>query len=457
MEAVLVIAGIVAIVWGAVVFLRGGLIGGCLAVLLAGCCFGHAWFHVSMAPIPLTLDRVLWCLLLVQYVVWRRLGWADPKPLTKAEIVLLTFFAALLVSTLSHDWRIANNRPLSQFVFMWLMPLGLYWVARQMPLGERAILVWFGCLTALGLYLAVTAIAETQQLWWLVYPSYIGSAEFPEFLGRGRGPLLNPAGSGMFQGICLGALLLWWPRAGRAGRLAIVAGSLLLAVGIYCTLTRSVWIGAALGLCIVLGLTLPRQWRIPLVAGALLVASLVAVTQWERIVAFKRDQALDADAAAESVELRPLLAVVAWKMFLDRPLLGCGFGQYQEVSGDYTSDRTSQLVLEKARTYIQHNVVLSLLTETGLVGAGLFVTLLAMWTHGAWGLWQSPTAPLWIRQQGLLFLALMGNYGANAMFHDVSLIAMVNMLLFFSAGVTMALGNLGATGAQQPVSSLNRV
>jgi O-antigen ligase len=126
-------------------------------------------------------------------------------------------------------------------------------------------------------------------------------------------------------------------------------------------------------------------------------------------------------------------------MFLDRPLLGCGFGQYKEIDVDYLSNRTVDLQLFRARPYHQHNVLLALLTEIGLIGSGLFVTLLACWTRDAWRLWNHRQSPLLVRQQGLLFLALMVAYVVNGMFHDLAIIPMVHMLLFFMAGVTAAL------------------
>jgi hypothetical protein len=69
----------------------------------------------------------------------------------------------------------------------------------------------------------------------------------------------------------------------------------------------------------------------------------------------------------------------------------------------------------------------------------LIPPLLIVWGRGAWRLWRTPNAPLWARQQGLLFLAFLGGYLPNAMFHDLSIIPMVNMLLFFLAGVTESL------------------
>jgi len=207
-------------------------------------------------------------------------------------------------------------------------------------------------------------------------------------------------------------------------------------VGIFCTLTRSVWLGTALGALTIVTLRVPRRWRAPLLGGVLLCGAVVVATQWDRIVAFKRDRALGAHEAAESIKLRPILARVAWNMFLDWPLFGCGYGQYPVAQIDYLSDHTTDLPLGKARPYVQHNVFLALLTETGLVGMGLFVAVLGFWIADASRLWQCGTAGEGARGQGLFFLAMMGYYLANAMFQDLSLMPQANMLLFFLAGLT---------------------
>ena len=66
MEALAVIAGVVVVAWAAVVLLRGGLPGGCLAVLLAATCFGIDFYKVELGPLPLTADRLLLVLLVAQ-------------------------------------------------------------------------------------------------------------------------------------------------------------------------------------------------------------------------------------------------------------------------------------------------------------------------------------------------------------------------------------------------------
>jgi O-antigen ligase len=175
-------------------------------------------------------------------------------------------------------------------------------------------------------------------------------------------------------------------------------------------------------------------------------------TSWERVVSFKRDKQLTAEETGDSARLRPMLATIAWKMVLDRPLWGCGFGQYADEQAPYAADRTADMPLEKARPYPQHNAFLALLTETGLAGMALYAAVLVLWLRTAWRLWRSGAGPLWVRQQGLFFLVLLAFYLPNAMFHNPNFTPGLNMLLFFLAGVTEGLRAHGDPGyaAERP-------
>jgi len=442
MHALLLIAAVVALVWGAVVLVRGGLLGGCLAVMLAGMCFSLPFVKLPLGPLPLSIDRVLLLVLIAQYALYRRWGRTEGQPLGKAEIVLCALIAVMVLRTFTADWRASAYQPLAWLILYYLMPFCIYWIARQVPPSKRGILTLFGCLAVFGAYLAITVVAEKYHVWWLLLPRYIATTAVAgdmEFVGRGRGPLLHPIGSGAALAICACGTLMWWPRLGRRGKLVLVGLTLLGCLGLYCTLTRSVWLGGMLGLAIVVGLALPWNWRLPLLVGGTLLVALLAVTQWEHLVRFKRDRDLTAQHTADSVSLRPVLAVVAWKMFLDRPLVGCGYAQYKTEHLNYLANRSSGVPLEKARGYIPHNVLFSLLTETGLVGLGLFIGLVALWGRDAWLIWRTPSAPLWARQQALLFLAVLAVYFTNGMFHDISVIPMANMTLFFTAGITAGL------------------
>jgi O-antigen ligase len=193
--------------------------------------------------------------------------------------------------------------------------------------------------------------------------------------------------------------------------------------------------GVGAGMMLVVGLSLPRHWRLPLGMCVLMAGAMVVVAKSDSLLSFKRDKNLSASEANESAKLRPIFMYVAWQMFKDRPFFGAGFQHYREAAAPYLSDRSTELELEKVRPYIQHNVFLSQLTEIGVLGLGLFLMTLGLWTRDAWQLWTNQELPLWRRECGLLFLAVLANYVVNGMFHEVSVIPMVHMLLFFAAGM----------------------
>ena len=378
------------------------------------------------------------------------------------------------------------------------MPGAVYWIARQTKWSERAAMVLLGSFALFGIYLAITSFAEYFQTWWLVFPPYITASALKgtsEFVGRGARTALAPdrqrhpaghvlrqpaavvaaAGDGV-SGSGKGDRHLWparpfgerkrgqAPFAGTALRVLRTKGACPLfrrpvpfsagqppfpplaadrrgrcgARGHRRYADPQRLDGRRLAVALAVGLALPWRWRLPLLAGGLAAAGLLAAVQWDNLVEFKRDKALEADKTAESVELRPVMATVAWQMFRDRPLFGCGYNQYGTEHLNYVSDRSTDLPLERARGYIPHNVALSVLTETGLVGLGLFAATLGLWGRDAWRLWHNVNRPLWARQLGLLFLTALGAYVINGMFHDVSVVPMANMTLFFLAGVTAA-------------------
>ncbi|MDP6555230.1 MAG: O-antigen ligase family protein [Pirellulaceae bacterium] len=435
MVAILFIGGIVALVWSVLALRHGGMLTGCLAVIFVGSCFGHAFFHVSVGPLPITFDRLMLAGLLVVFAVSYRTSLVDAKPLALADWALGSLLLVLTISTLTHDWQIDGSQPAATLLFFYGLPMAIYWLARQAQLDRHHLHLLLGFFAVFGLYLACTAIAEKQQIWSLVFPRYIASLDHEEFFGRGRGPFLNPIGCGLYMTCGLVSWLFAWPHLQRFGRAAILASAAVIVVGIYCTLTRSVWLGMGLGIVLVTGLSVPKSWRVPLFVSLAIAGTSLLAIMGSSLSSFKRDKHVSVHEMRESTKLRPILATVAWRMFQDRPFLGHGFGQYKQIDMDYLRDPTSNLPLEKARPYVQHNVFLALLTETGLVGLTLYLTMMGLWTRSAWQVWSCSRRSLAERQMGLLMLVILASHVSNGMFHDVSIIAMSNMLLFLIAGV----------------------
>jgi O-antigen ligase len=210
---------------------------------------------------------------------------------------------------------------------------------------------------------------------------------------------------------------------------------LVLLLGVYATLTRSAWLGAASVFAIVALVYAPRWVRVLGLISVVFLGGIAISGAKDQLIRLKRDKNLTAADAEKSIQLRPLLAVIAYEMFKDQPIIGHGFGHYFEHNDAYHSDRTYNMPLEQARTYAQHNVLLSVLVDTGLIGLSLFVSWLVMLLSIGWRLTRQRTLRPETRWVGLLFLGTTLAYLCNGMFQDVLIIPMVHMFLFFLAGV----------------------
>ena len=147
-----------------------------------------------------------------------------------------------------------------------------------------------------------------------------------------------------------------------------------------------------------------------------------------------------ATEARTSADMRASFAYVSWQMFLDRPILGFGFGQFYREKLPYLSDHSTPLQLELIRDFIHHNTYLSLLTETGLVGLGLYLAILIAWARRGWRLTRSDN-PAWVRAHGVLLLGALATYAVQMLFHEVSYTTLDNSLLFLLAGIAVGLGS----------------
>ena len=222
-------------------------------------------------------------------------------------------------------------------------------------------------LVIIGLYLGVTAIFEVVGPHALVFPKFIMDPNVGIQFGRARGPFTESEADGLAMCQCGFAAAFAVTRLpGKWKPLSVLTVG-LCAVGILLTLTRSVWIGSALGIAAVCLLTPAlRKLLIPLaISFGVFIVVVLAVLPSVRSDASARagttrslwDRQNTNDAAVRIVE--------------QHPLTGVGWVRFLSVSEDY---------VRQARTYpitninIEvHNVTLGRAAELGLPGAGLWV------------------------------------------------------------------------------------
>jgi O-antigen ligase len=207
-------------------------------------------------------------------------------------------------------------------------------------------------------------------------------------------------------------------------------------LAIYLTYTRSIWMGAALimGLLVLGCLSgMPRRLAITGIMAAMMLALAI---KGPDLIAFKREYS--AAETRESTYMRASFAYVSWKMFQDKPIAGFGFNQFQVYNRPYLADRSTELRLESIRGYVHHNSFLSLLVDLGLIGFCLYMAVLIAFMRRTWQLWFTAHAPQWSRGIAIASAAIVGVHLLQMAFHEVSFSAIENSMLFGSWGLIAA-------------------
>lgn len=446
MNLLVLLFALSAFVWMVPLARSGRLIRLAVVVLLTGTVIGPSFFAVQ-GPIQISIDRLLFFATVAFAFAGLRIGTTSLPTPHRMDWLMLAMLGWFFVSALLGGSDPPGTPPVARWLFYIAMPVGMYGLARIMTIRTDDVRWMFRCLIGLGIYLAITAVLEIQGLHGLVFPRYIVNAADWEFFGRGRGPLMNPAGNGIVMAVSLTAVVVGLIASGRGKRATLAAMAVCLLVGIYATLTRSVWLGGVAAIGIVGFIYSPRSLRLYCLLVVLFGGGLFSMGLKDQLMRMKRDKNLSAADAQKSVQLRPLLAIVAWEMFQDAPLAGHGFGHYVVKHQPYHSDRSYELPLEVARPYVQHNLFLSVLVDTGLVGFVLFASWFISLGAIAWKLARDELAKPEVRNVGLVMLGTLLAYLLNGMFHDVLIIPMIQMFLFFLSGVTLTVAQKGLAAA----------
>ncbi|BEP13599.1 hypothetical protein acdb102_19100 [Acidothermaceae bacterium B102] len=225
-------------------------------------------------------------------------------------------------------------------------------------------------LVAIGLYLSLTAIFEMLGPHQLVFPRYILDPNVGLQYGRARGPFVESEADGLAMCFCGMAAAFAFVRLPGRWRQVSALTALLCAFGILLSLTRSVWVGAGLGVVLVC-LAEPRlRRRLPVVVAAAVAAVTIALAEIPSL------QTLVTQRAGNQRSLwdRENVNAAALRILHDRPLSGVGWANYINVSRDWVRQAAGYPI-----TNIDigvHNVFLSRAAELGIPAAILWTVCL---------------------------------------------------------------------------------
>jgi O-antigen ligase len=320
--------------------------------------------------------------------------WTPAHVFMGLAVIYAAISAYLAGTLLSKDplFKLTDDFGVTPFLIFLIAPVA-FDTARK-----RSALLF--TMVAMGLYLGLTTLFETAHLNALVFPRYILNPHVGYHYGRGRGPFVDAVANGFALAVCAiacGVARMNWSQA-RARHAATAVG-LLAILGAFMSLERSVWLGAGLGILVMLLVTRQlRRFLVPTLAlGAIvLVAALAFIPSLSSSVSARAN-------AQGPIWDRENLLTAGFNMLSTKPLTGFGWQTFQTKSRLYFQQ--SQDFPLTATTFVVHNFLLGYAVDLGLIGLLLWITAVALGVGSSLLTRGPPDLVMW--RAGLVALAIM--------------------------------------------------
>lgn len=307
-------------------------------------------------------------------------GWYRDRvnfgPGCRIEVLMLLFLGACLASMSLHGFKAAVPNypsPINIFINGYFFPFFALLFAGNYLINKTDLSLVFHVIFYFSVYLVIIAFLEFCNLRQYVFPRYINNPDILLHLDRARGPFLNAAFNGLAinLGFICGLHLLTFKQGFK--RLWYILLLTLFFPAVFFTQTRSVYLTFTLTLvCFVSFYRTPFP-KLKVLAIPVVLIFLLVLVRLDTLASRERREG--GIYQTEEVETRFGLIRRSVVMFLDHPVFGVGLGQFvPTVVQEYRGKIPLPANLEEQ---IQHNHVLGLMVELGIVGASLYLMMVA--------------------------------------------------------------------------------
>jgi len=256
-------------------------------------------------------------------------------------------------------------------------------------------------LAVFGLFTACLAVVEIGKSQASLAASAGASAAESAVVAAGQTGAVDHNAEGAIFVLALAVLLARLPRARPLEKLTLVCAIAMLVVGIAFSFSRSSYFGALAVIALFAARRSVRGLAIATIAvGALAFVLPAAVSA--RLSSGWQSSSLDASSA-----VRLDLWSSALRMFDAHPLFGVGYLNYAANLPAYFIDTGNYgiSIVQFSQLDFAHNTYLTVIAETGLVGAGMVAALVVLGWHRAWAAARSGD---WAGEGAVLGLAGLG-------------------------------------------------
>jgi O-antigen ligase len=334
----------------------------------------HEEFWRMQVPLffSLTVPRigiVILVLLLVAMLVLGRLRVRHVWPVSGIIVTVAAYFflSALVSGFETRSVVSVHYRLIGGYIFPFTV-LALILHGFRTENDFKRLAIFFA---VLSVYLTFTGWCEQFDINALIVPRFINDPTVGIHWGRVRGPFVMSAAMGLALVYCYFNNLVLARNLRHGGWALYLVNAAMLPV-IFWTKTRSVWLSFVLCSLIWAMYSRRRTTRVVSVCVLLSVALLIGVINMDNFLGSERAKGGLTDM--EPLLLRIGLAQMSWEIVKEHPFFGVGFGHFRDYAPGFARDPSSPFYAF-GTTALEHNNLLSIMAETGLIGVLLYLVL----------------------------------------------------------------------------------
>jgi len=323
---------------------------------------GAFWIRFATRRAPVRMDRA---------VLW-------------AMLALLAYCA---ISATAGGWLArtpeVRTAPYFRFLGSLLLPMAMFWLVYNAVGSDRPIRCALILLTLYGWYalyvgyLQYAAISGAGGARALIWPAYINDAAYGIHFDRARGAFSSAGPQSVLMVLLFYVDLFLLRHVRGPYRAALAIQAVLVVPAIFFTGVRAAYV--AFALCGVLWCVVAGRGRLGLAKLALAGVAMAVAAAMFRGHLVQTQRRTGGIAQRGPVRARYVLVRQTWQMLRQRPLTGVGFGHFVDAQLARRRDPAGFEAFSRG-VLVQHNVLLNLAAETGLIGVALTVAVgLLLW------------------------------------------------------------------------------
>lgn len=393
----------------------------------------HTVGLLRMPGLPdMSIARMVMVLIMVMMVLAMLFGKNPFKAPVLPDILVILHTSYILFNAMF----IADGSHFNLWYVSCLSPMLAYFFGKQFVESDRHIQQIIYSFVFMTAYFWLVSIAEHFRIMFLIWPKTIIDAMGQHWVGRSRGPFLQPAVFGQILGMYLLVHFYLLTRKISQVRRLLIWGNLALgSVGLLFTYTRGGWLATLAGIG-VLGVLRPGYRKM------ILIMCFVGIVFGTAGLLQRANGDLLQDRVGNTgtIENRAGVMYAAFKAIQNNPFFGVGFFEFKNVAYLY-----SQGAYVPGIGYVKkkmgdhgsiHDMYVGRTAEEGLIGMALWFAFLVAVSRNYIRRWKENPQGEWFNRDLItLFAALSAVYLVGGMAINFRFFALINILPYFFAGV----------------------